>query len=931
MAIQYLGTTISGVSGDTKPSIGADTISANEKGVLFIETDTNKMYQWDGDSWNEVTPTNTTALSSGRTIGMTGDVTWTSASFDGSGNVTGTAAIGTGVVVNADVNASAAIAMSKTALVGGTGLTLATNTLNVDAAQTQITSVGDLDGGSITSNFGSIDTGTSNITTTGTITAGNLSVTGTTTTVNSTNTTITDRLIELASGASASTADAGIIIERGSTGNNAIMAWDEANDRFIFGTTEATGSSTGTLTISVGTVNADIVGNVTGRADTATTLHTARTIGGVSFNGSANINLSGVNVAGNQDTSGNAATATVLETARTIGGTSFNGSANIAVALAAEATILANARTLGGVSFNGSANIDLPGVNIAGTQDTSGNAATATILATARTIGGVSFNGSANINLPGVNASGTQDTSGTAAIATTVTLAGSGNVTYYPTFVDATSGSEAVRVDSDWTYNGSTNKMTVGNIGVPDSGKIELGASQDLQIYHDGSNSIIDHTGTGQLLIGTEDEVRITKDVGGEFIARFIKDSGVYLYHNNVLKFETTSAGATVTGDLTTTGNLKVAADGYVWFGDVNHIIDVDAGFMAFKMPADEHFYWAEGGNNIMKLDGTNRRLGIGLNASPDHTLLVYNESLGGTAGNETNIARFGSASANADSFVMTGRRDANGSDWTTARLKIQRRVDVTDMGYMAFGHPDTGTVLFGNGDTDYFKMLMSTSGEKSLTLDSPDGAYFKLDRGATSNDATLEYYTAGALKWKVGMDSSGGATDAFEIKRTNNATPDFMINSSGNATVTGDSLTLDTSNGEGWIYFKGQSANDIGMAWTFSTATDKFASIRMDHTNRAATGLQYHTTHYPMTFDIGASETSTDFAVFNVNQSESLRVTKTTVEVAGQVKIAGGSPGADKVLTSDADGLATWEEASGGGGAGTAIAMALVFGSTYS
>ena len=44
-----------------------------------------------------------------------------------------------------------------------------------------------------------------------------------------------------------------------------------------------------------------------------------------------------------------------------------------------------------------------------------GNAATATILATARTIGGVSFNGSANINLPGVNTAGNQNTSGTAA------------------------------------------------------------------------------------------------------------------------------------------------------------------------------------------------------------------------------------------------------------------------------------------------------------------------------------------------------------------------------------------------------------------------------------------------------------------------------------------------------------------------------------
>jgi len=156
-----------------------------------------------------------------------------------------------------------------------------------------------------------------------------------------------------------------------------------------------------TLDFTVGTLNQNTTGS-------AATLTTARTIGGVSFNGSANINLPGVNSAGNQNTSGVAATATVLATARTIGGVSFNGSANINLPgvngagnqnTSGSAATLTNARTIGGVSFNGSANINLPGVNGAGNQNTSGVAATATVLATARTINGTSFNGSANITL----------------------------------------------------------------------------------------------------------------------------------------------------------------------------------------------------------------------------------------------------------------------------------------------------------------------------------------------------------------------------------------------------------------------------------------------------------------------------------------------------------------------------------------------------
>jgi len=84
--------------------------------------------------------------------------------------------------------------------------------------------------------------------------SGTLTVNGTTTTVASTNTTIADNLLELNSGASSNANDSGIIIERGSTGDNAIFAWDESADKFIVGTTTGTASSTGNITIAAGTL-----------------------------------------------------------------------------------------------------------------------------------------------------------------------------------------------------------------------------------------------------------------------------------------------------------------------------------------------------------------------------------------------------------------------------------------------------------------------------------------------------------------------------------------------------------------------------------------------------------------------------------------------------------------------------------------------------
>jgi len=99
---------------------------------------------------------------------------------------------------------------------------------------------------------------------TGAVTIPDLTVTGTTTTVSSTNTVVADSLFELNNGASSNANDLGIVMERGSTGDNAIIAWDESADKFTMGTTTATGASTGDLSITAGTLVADLEGDVTG-------------------------------------------------------------------------------------------------------------------------------------------------------------------------------------------------------------------------------------------------------------------------------------------------------------------------------------------------------------------------------------------------------------------------------------------------------------------------------------------------------------------------------------------------------------------------------------------------------------------------------------------------------------------------------------------
>jgi len=103
---------------------------------------------------------------------------------------------------------------------------------------------------------------------------GNLTINGTTVTNDATNVTVKDFLIEMNSGAATNANDMGIIMERGSTGDNAVILWDESGDYFQVGTTTATGASSGNLTVADGQLHADglVLSGTSSDLGTVTTL-----------------------------------------------------------------------------------------------------------------------------------------------------------------------------------------------------------------------------------------------------------------------------------------------------------------------------------------------------------------------------------------------------------------------------------------------------------------------------------------------------------------------------------------------------------------------------------------------------------------------------------------------------------------------------------
>ena len=272
--------TIHGVSFDGTGNIDLTEVVQDTVGAMFssnTETGITVGYE-DGDgtidlavgTLNQNTTGSAATLTTARTIALSGDVAG-SVTFDGSANAT----ISTTVQANSVALGTDTTGNYMTEIAGGTGVSVSHTAGEGSTATLSI-------GQAVATNS---DVTFADIAATDLTLSGNLTVNGTTTTAASTNTVISDTLIELGNGTSGTPAnDSGFVIERGSA-DNAFIGFDESADKFKVGTGSFTGASTGNLTITTGTLVANIEGNVTGNV----TGNTSGTAGGLS--GTPNISV----------------------------------------------------------------------------------------------------------------------------------------------------------------------------------------------------------------------------------------------------------------------------------------------------------------------------------------------------------------------------------------------------------------------------------------------------------------------------------------------------------------------------------------------------------------------------------------------------------------------------------------------------------------
>ena len=119
------------------------------------------------------------------------------------------------------------------------------------------------------------------------------------------------------------------------------------------------------------------------------------------------------------------------------------------------------------------------------------------------------------------------------------------------------------------------------NILLSDNKKAKFGTGNDLEIYHSGTQSIISDVGSGNLNIEGDAKIVLRSSGGSENYAQFFKDGAVELYYDNSKKFETTSAGATVTG--TATVDNTTGAELILFRNDTSIAIDDLIGGIQFK------------------------------------------------------------------------------------------------------------------------------------------------------------------------------------------------------------------------------------------------------------------------------------------------------------------------------------------------------------
>ena len=358
---------------------------------------------------------------------------------------------------------------------------------------------------------------------------------------------------------------------------------------------------------------------------------------------------------------------------------------------------------------------------------------------------------------------------------------------------DADTGMYRTGADGLGFSTGGTAALTIAdnqdasfasNVDIADGQYLGVGNDQDLQIYHDGSDSWIVDNGTGGLKIGVSGTGTsgFYKDTGAETIALFEPDGPVTLYYNNAVKFVTKTDGVDITGELQSDsldvdGNADIS--GTLTMG--SHIILGDSDEIQLGASTDLKIYHNGTDSYVDNVTGS---LVVRTTANDSDVVIASDDGSGGVA----------------NYFLADGS--------TTAALlyfggsaKLTTKTDGVDI---------TGELQSDSLDVD-------GNGDIAGTLTISSGGLVVHDsNGSSTNSLDLDYNgTSGA--GTINVDSNGGST-YLAIGTSNSGTLAEKLR----ITNTGNLLVGTTSSG---FDFDARGTSNVGVFTATSVTADTVTS----------------------------------------------------------------------------------------------------------
>jgi hypothetical protein len=451
---------------------------------------------------------------------------------------------------------------------------------------------------------------------------------------------------------------------------------------------------------------------------------------------------------------------------------------------------------------------------------------------------------------------------------------------------------QSVATSASPTFAGLT---TTADINFGDSDKARFGAGQDLEIFHDGSNSYLQDVGTGELFIKGSTNVNIYNVSDNEPMAIFTKNGPVDLYYDNAKKFETKSDGINITGTVYADG-LSMNDNEIIYLGN-------SADLRIYHDGSNSYVNDTGTGNLFVNTNGTKIALISDLDSSngkmaeftKDGAVELYYDNskkfetvTGGATVTGTMTATTFSGSGASLTSIPNGALDNSAITINGTSTSLGGSINVGDItgvtaGTLLDGGGTSGSVTLNvdlselttstsNGDGDFFCVVDSANAQKKLTKGNINISGFNNDSGFSTTTGTV---TSVQVTPGTGLDGGGTITTSGNL----DVTLDLSELTDMTATMTGsDEFIVLDSGAE-----RRKAASEIGLSIFnndagFTTNTGDITSVVAGDglTGGATSGAATLNVGAGTGIDVAADAISVDVSDFMSNGSNNRVVTAT-------------------------------------------------------